>query len=210
MKRVDLVTFLGIISLTYWIIDVINNYFIHHTVWSLWISSVGIGLTAVSLLTRNTFMMTSLFCALFIVESFWTIGFFSHFFFKTSLMGLTDYLFDGRHSTTDFIITSYHIFMVPFLFIGILKEKIVHKKAWAGAALFAGVLCFFTYLLAEQHETINCVHSIEKCKPFLSFLENTTNPIRTALGVMTATLFLFIPTNYLLVKLGEKLNLSET
>lgn len=205
MKKPDTLTTLGIIALIYWAIDVFNNYFIHHTVWSLWISSVGIGLTALSLLTRNTFLMTSLFSALFIVESFWSIGFFSHALFNTSLWGLTDYLFDGTHSRTDFLITSYHLLIVPFLFIGILKERALHSRAWLGAAVFAGALAAITYFLAGQHENVNCVHTVEKCKPFMTFLEDTANPLRTALGIMIATFFLFLPTNYLLMKLMRRL-----
>jgi hypothetical protein len=201
MKKFDIVTILGIISLVYWCIDVFNNVFsLHAPLWSLWFSSVGIGLTAVALLTRNTFMLSSLFCALFVVELSWNIGFFSHLLFHKSFLGLTDYLFSGYYSEKDFIITSYHTVMLPFLLIGIWKGKTVHTHAWIGAAIFTAALTFFTYFLAGTHENTNCVHVIHDCRAFLFFLEPISNPLRTMVGVFLMTVILFIPTNYALMK----------
>jgi hypothetical protein len=204
MKKLDTVTVLGIISLVYWLFDVVNNnFFLHEATWSLWFSSFGIGLTAIGLLTRNTFLLSSLFCALFVFEMSWNIGFFSHTIFHKSFMGLTDYLFNGNYTTKDFLITSYHISMIPFLLIGIIKEKVVHKTAWIGASLFTAVAVSLTYFFAGPHETTNCVHVIDNCRLFLFYLENVSNPLRSTLGVIIVTLFLFIPTNYALIKFLE-------
>jgi hypothetical protein len=206
MRNKDTVTILGIIALIYWGIDVINNiFFLNASSWSLWFSSVGIGLTAVGLLTRNAFLLNSLFCALFVGESFWNIGFFSHLLFGKSFMGLTDYLFNADYTTKDFFITSYHIIMIPFLLIGILKEKIIYKLAWLGATGYITILSVLTYFLVGQKETVNCVHTIENCRAFLFFLDKVNNPLRITIGISLATLLLFIPTNYLLVQIVKRL-----
>ena len=202
MKKLDSITVLGIISLVYWLFDIINNnFFLHEATWSLWFSSVGIGLTAIGLLTRNTFLLNSLFCALFVVEMSWNIGFFSHLIFHKSFMGLTDYLFTGNYSTKDFLITSYHVFMIPFLFIGIIKEKVIHKTAWIGACIFTAVAASLTYFFAGPHDTTNCVHVIDNCRTFLFYLDHFSNPMRTILGIVLITIVVFIPTNYMLLKL---------
>ena len=117
---------------------------------------------------------------------------------------MTDYLFDGKYAQKDFLITSYHAVIIPFLLVGILKEKVVHKKAWIGAALFTTIVTFLTYVLVDSHETTNCVHRIDNCRPFIFYLEFVANPLRTALGIAIATVFLFIPTNYLLIKIIKK------
>lgn len=202
MKRIDLVTLLGIISLVYWFVDVFNNIFLlHDSSGSLWFSSVGNGMTGVALLTRNVFLLSSLFCALFVVELGWNIGFFSHLLFHKSFMGFTDYLFYENYTAKDFLITSYHIFIIPFLLIGILYQKRVHTKAWMGAVLFTGVISFLTYFIGGPQARVNCVHSLQNCHTFLFFLEHVANPLRTMLGIIVMTILLFIPTNYLLVKL---------
>jgi hypothetical protein len=202
MKNLDIITVLGIISLAYWLFDVINNiFFLHEAVWSLWFSSVGIGLTAIGLLTRNTFLLSSLFCALFVVEMSWNIGFFSHVLFHKSFMGMTDYLFIGSYTMKDFLITSYHVVMLPFLLAAIIREKAVHKMAWIGAAVFSAGVLTLTYFFAGPRDTINCVHTLDNCKAFLFFLDHISNPMRTILGIAVMTIVVYIPTNYLLIKL---------
>jgi hypothetical protein len=212
MKKIDIITILGIISLIYWCTDIINNvFFIRSSLWSLWFSSVGILFTAIGLLTRNSFLINSLFCALFVVEAFWNIGFFSHFLFQKSFLGLTDYLFDGNYSAKDFIITSYHMLMVPFLLIAMIKEKIIYKTAWVGAAAYTAILCLLTYFFVGHQENVNCVHTLENCESILFFLSSIENPLRVTIGITLATFIIFIPTNYLLVKLagryGSEINL---
>jgi hypothetical protein len=150
---------------------------------------------------RNTFLLSSLFCALFVVETSWNIGFFSHVLFHKSFMGLTDYLFTGSYAFKDFLITTYHIVMLPFILTALFLQKAIHKKAWVGALLFTTGVILLTYLFAGPHDTTNCVRNLHNCKAVLFFLENISNPLRTILGITIMTVAIFIPTNYMLVKL---------
>jgi hypothetical protein len=201
LRKFDIVTVLGIISLGYWVIDIFNNIFLlHEATGSLWFSSAGIGMTGLALLTRNGFLLSSLFCALFVVETGWNVGFFSHMLFHRSFMGFTDYLFNGTYTTKDFWITSYHIIMIPFIVTGLVKQKVVYKSAWIGALVFSSVLAMLTYFFAPSWETANCVHAFDNCRIVLFFIANMTNPLRTVVGVILATVLMYIPTNYLLLK----------
>lgn len=204
MKHRDSLFWLGLICLLIWIIDFFNIVFLYHKPDSLlWYSNAGLLATSISLLKRNSLLTAILFCALFMVELLWGIGFLL-LIFSQSIPGLVKEL-ALRYEIKDLVLTLYHFIIPPALLIGVLKLKKVHKHAWIGAFVYVATLSFLTYFLISPERSVNCVHPVENCRIFIPFLSTIQNPARIFIALGLLTIFVYIPSNYFLYKIGKHL-----
>ena len=206
MKKDSLTYPLGIFCLIYWLFDVINMIFIiHKPEFMLWYSSAGLFFTAIALITGNSVLISIMFCSLFLVESIWSLDFLGKIFFNKNFLGITSYVFSPSYSKKDFFMTMYHIFLPPILFFSVLKTKKVFRYSWAGSTVYLFVLLFLTYTFVSRSETVNCVHQLSQCKGLFSSIASITpNPYRVFVILTVLVVFVFIPTNYILLKIGKK------
>ncbi len=196
---------LGSIALLYWIFDFINIvFFLHDSLWLLWYSSAGLLLTAVALLTRNKKLISSAFCALFVIESVWIIDFFLMLFFKVYLFGFTSYAFSPNFSQKDFFMTFYHVLIPLFLFIGIRKTPGVDQSGWMGASVFALCLALLTYFLSNPHDRVNCLYPVDSCQTNLSFMYSLSVLQRIFIALVFLVFVVYIPTNIIIIKLKSQ------
>lgn len=195
---------LGLILLLTWIIDAFNIVFLHHKPHSLlWYSNAGLLATSIALLTRNSLLVFILFCALFVVEFLWGIGFLSLLFLH-KIPGI-NVGFEFYYLPKDFILTMYHFLIPPVLLFGVFQLKRVYKHAWIGALVYSTTLILLTYFFVTPEKSVNCVHIINHCRIFAPFLFNIENPTRIYVGLTLITLFIYIPSNYFLYKIGKRL-----
>lgn len=195
---------LGVICLTYWGFDFIANALIpHHFSWLLWYSSAGLLLTGIALITENTFLIYSLFCALFIPEMLWMVDFSGRFLFDKSLFGLTTYTHAISFTKADLYLTLYH-FLIPIsLLYAVFHTAKSYKYGWIGAIFFATTLFILTYFLVSPHDQVNCIQSFSPCKTVFSFLYAIPNPERIFLALISLVVFIYIPTNFLILRIKK-------
>lgn len=182
-------------------IDIFNKAFMAHEPGRIfWYSTVGLAFTAVALFTENSFLVTTVACALFIPEGIWTLGFFFFLFSQKSLPGVSPHAFSLSLTRYASFITLYHLLFIPSLVYAVLHLKKVSHFGWLGAFSFASIVAILTYTLNNGHDNINCIYSIQNCVSLISPLYKISNPLRIIIAVTLLTLFVYIPTNIVLSK----------
>lgn len=196
---------LGIFYVIYWLSDFFYNAIISNNFsWILWYSSAGFLLTGIALIIQNDLLIWSLFCALFAIEGFWTLDFLYGLLFQKSLVGFTSYINFSNFNIKHFYFTLYHA-LIPFgLFIAILYTRKIYKYAWIGAALFALILMFLTFLFVNPNKQVNCIYSVSQCNSVFNFLYKINNPYRSFIMLFGLIFFIYLPTNYFLIKFKKK------
>lgn len=203
MKK-DSLFYLGTLMFFFWILDAAYKTFVLHApLRTLWFSSAGLGVTTLALFTKNSFLITSMFSALTVIEGIWDVGFFSQLLFGIKIPGVAEYAFASNYPRWEFFITMYHLLLVPVVIFALIKVKKIHKLGWLGATLFTTVISFLTFFLVRGKENINCIFSQDYCQFFLKPLYQFDNPARIFMGIFILTFFIYIPLNILLVKIGR-------
>lgn len=206
MKHRKLLNLLGAICLSYWLLDFINTVLINHRPsWLLWYSSSGLFLTGIALVSANKFFISSMFSALFVAEALWSVDFLYRLSFHKNLLGLTQYAFSSDFTRKDFYMSFYH-FVIPIcLLIAVRNIQKVYSNAWIGAAGFASTIAFLTYFFTDSSDKVNCIHSFSQCQTSVfSFMFAIHNPLRIFVVLIVLVVLVYIPSNYVLVRLKEK------
>lgn len=201
-KQFDIVIkTIGLICLIYWVIDFINNVFFGNgPTWLIWYSSFGLFLTSIALISENKMLIFSMFCALFVPETIWTIDFIYVVLTHGTFLGLTNYAFSESFSKKDFYMTFYH-FLIPIgLFIAIIRTPHSYKYGWVGASIFIFTLLLLTYIFIPPSSGVNCLYQTARCKVIFSFLYNVNVYYRMLIALSGLILFIYIPTNFILNK----------
>lgn len=85
-----------------------------------------------------------------------------------------------------------------------LDLKKINPKGWIGAIVFALIVGFLTYVFGKSTDNVNCVYSTANCISNIEILYKISNPLRIMVAVFLLGIFVYMPTNYLLMRL--KLN----
>lgn len=196
---------LGLIYISYWLLDFSKNAVLTHDYsWLLWYSSAGFLMTGIALIVQNTKLIYSMFCALFVVETVWIVDLFYVIFTHRTLIGFTKYMLSPSFHVNDLFFTLYHALIPIGLLIAILQTKKTYKYGWVGAMIFATSLAALTYLLTDPNSQVNCIHTANQCNTVFSFLYRIENPYRIIIALIGLTIFVFVPTNYLLTNVWKK------
>lgn len=204
MRKYDILFLLGLFCFIYWFLDFLNIIFlVKKPTYALWFSSIGILMTAISLIRRNPVLIAVTFCTYFVMESVWVLDFLLRVFFQYDFLGLTDYLFEKGYSRKDFIMSMYHIFIPAVLLYAQLLTKTIYKYAWVGSVLYVTTLAAITYFITDKSDIVNCVHKTTKCSGFFSS-NIAPYPYYIFILIALVTLIIYIPTNYILLKVAKK------
>lgn len=196
---------LGAVCVVYWFLNFLNNAVLTNNYgWLLWYSSAGLLITGIALISQNIKLLYSVFCALFVAETLWIVDLFYITFSHHPLIGFTGYMLSSSFNTNDLYFTLYHLLIPISLFMAIHQTKKTYKYGWIGAIIFATTLITLTYFLAGPISQVNCVHSINQCHTIFSFLYGIGNPYRIIIALIGLTVFVFIPTNYILLYFKTK------
>ncbi len=211
MKKDALLFKLGLFCLFYWIIDIINIlFFVQKPEFILWYSVMGLLLTAIALILQSPILISTMFCALFLMESAYSLDFLGRILFDYHFLGISSYVFEPTYSKKDFFMAFYHFLIPPALLIAHLRTKKFYKRAWVGAIMYASTILVLTFLLVPRSGTVNCVHQLTFCRGAFSFiLYQFPYPYRIFAALVFVVLGVFIPTNYVLLQIGRKLKWKE-
>ncbi len=204
-KRKDILFYLGLLLLFFWLADSFDKIFIAHKAFRmLWYSSASLALTTIALLFKNDFLIVTAAGATMIIEGVWILGFFSILLFGRHLTGIAEYMFAPHFPKLEFAITMYHMLIVPFAILAVHRVRKISKFGWLGASSFALAVGFLTYLLVPKTENVNCVYAIDHCQSFFWYLYTISNPARIFVAVFFLTFGIYIPTNYLVTFFRKK------
>lgn len=208
-RLTDQLFVLALIALGFWIANAYLKIFILHAPERmLWYSSSGLALITIGLFTRNSFLLTAMFCALIIPESIWSVSFLSKLFFNTDIFGMVTPIFDSNFPFYQFVISMYHLTIVPSLIVGLTSVRRVHSFGWLGAFVFAITLGILSQIFSDPSENINCVLQEVggSCKLFFSYFYQFDNSFsRIILGGSIIALLVYLPLNYGLLVLAKRL-----
>lgn len=197
---------LGVLCLAYWFFDSLNIiFFIQKPDYLLWYSSSGLLLMSIALILRSPALISVMFCALFALELSWTLDFIIRIFSGKSPLGITNYLFEPEFGKKDFLMSMYHLLIPAALLYAILKTKRIFRYSWAGAAIYLSTISLLTFIFADLSSDVNCVHTPDRCKGFLSpIITVVPYPFHILASILFVTILIFIPTNYMLLKIAKK------
>ncbi|MGH7843759.1 MAG: membrane-associated protein, partial [Candidatus Binatia bacterium] len=81
----------------------------------LWFSDIALLLTVLALWLESSFLASTMAVAVAVLELTWNIGFFSHLFTGTSIMGLSGYMFDRKIPLYLRGLSLFHVILPPLL-----------------------------------------------------------------------------------------------
>lgn len=195
---------IGAFLILYWFIDFINNAVLTNDYsWLLWYSSMGLLATGIALIFQQGAVISSLFCALFVVESMWIVDFIYTITHRRVLIGFSQYILSPSFHAKDMFLTLYHILIPLCLFIAVYRIKKSYPYSWIGAIIYATTVFFLTYFLTGPTSQVNCIHSTDGCRSAYSFLYQIENPQRIIVVILIQTILIFIPTNYVLMRVKK-------
>lgn len=207
-KLADPLFYFGIITLGFWLADTYLKLFILHAPLRMfWYSSVGLGLTALAFFSRNSLLITAMFCALAVNEGLWTISFLLKAIFGADVSHIAEYMFQPSFPTHRFIISLYHLILVPSLTLAFFVTRKVHSLGFAAAYIFALAVGLLSYLFPDPEGNVNCMQrAVEgSCQVYFSFFYPASGfwPVLTV--VTGLALFVYLPVNLLLVFMAKRL-----
>jgi len=164
MKKKAVLNIIGIFFLVLGIAAILNAIHIKDYSGVLWFCYFGLILIGISILKRNSYLLTAQLNILTIPLLFWTIDFFYALFNTQSLFGIVDYFF-LRDGIIGKIISSQHVFTLPLSFYALHLLKLKKDKSWKLSFLEITILYFVTLLLTQEASNINCVY--RSCNNFI-------------------------------------------
>jgi len=155
---------------------VLNAIYLRDYAGILWFCYTGLILIGISILKRNSFLLTVQLNILAIPLIFWTIDFIYTLIFGNSLLGVVDYFFINGPLFSK-IISIQHLFTIPLSFyaLSILKSK--REDAWKLSFIEIVLIYFVTLILTPEASNINCVYGscinfVPKFYTFFWFVSN--------------------------------------
>jgi hypothetical protein len=201
----DPLLYVSILLFSFWMTDFIYKLVIQEAPTRiLWWSSSGLLLTAIGLLFKNNLLISGMFCALLVTEGLWTVSFILNFFQFQDPILIAQYAFGTYFPTLGYLITLFHLFILPALFMGLFRVKKVHTYGWVAAFLFALVISYSAMLFPDPKEDVNCTKmTLEACRIFLGIFSNFNPYLRIVLAATSLACIVFVPINLLLVLLAR-------
>lgn len=209
MRIKDPLFLLGMLSISFWILDSLNKIFILHKPYlMIWYSSVGLLLTAIGLIRKNSFLLSSMFCALLLIESMWLISFFTILIVHHPITPIANYAFAADFPRFEFFTTLYHILLVPSVVFALTLIKKVHPLGWLGAFIFATGVSLIALLITPNNDNVNCIYA--PCEELFNHLYQYPNPWRIFLATISLTFFVYLPLNIATLKLAKRFKWNST
>lgn len=164
----------------------------------LWISDIGLFLTAIALWSQSQLVMSVAAVGVLGFELFWNIDFFAQLLFHMQLTGLSDYMFKIEYPFFLRLFSLFHI-VVPVLWILYLAQYGYDKRALVYFAPLYWVSILATYWFTTPGENINWVFW-----PFVHGIQAISPQVWVFMLAVSMPLLLFLPTHVALKKLFIK------
>ena len=159
MKSRTIINSIGIIFLIFGISAIINTILNIEKGFApiLWLSYICLILLAIGVLRKDSSLIASQITIIGIPYLLWNIDFFYQLITKSSLLGITDYLFKSV-PITDKIISLQHIFNLPLSLIALHLIKLKRTDFWIISAMQITIAFIISRLTTTYKENVNCVY----------------------------------------------------
>ncbi len=192
----------------FWMADTFEKVSIQHAVSRvMWWSSIGLLVIIIGLYRRSSLILTAMFCNLFVIETLWTIGFFTYLFSNYSIphLGFAVSVFDQQHSWISFAISLFHLFLVPAILFGLLLIKKIHPFGWLLALIFHCITISIPYFIPDSSENINCSLVINYiCQNLYGLSDSRPFYLNLIFSSFYQLIIFYLPLNFLLFYLMKK------
>ena len=157
--RSFIICFIGFIFLIFGVAAVINTTFNLKAGLApiLWFSYIGLIVLAIGCFRRDSSLIASQLCIIFIPYIIWNIDFFTYLFNGSSLWGTADYFFRPGNVVGK-IITIQHLFNLPLSLFTLYLIGLKRKDFWKISAFEVTFLFFVTRFVTDYKQNVNCVY----------------------------------------------------
>jgi hypothetical protein len=160
----------------------------------LHLCDIAVVLTCIGLWTSNALLISSQAVSSLLIDVVWSLAAACRFFFRRSLVGGTDYLFDAQYPLWVRLLSLFHV-ILPILLLWALYRQGYDRRGWAlqsGIALFAFAAARFT----SPDANINFAFR----EPFF---QHAFRPaaLHVALSVLFMAIVVYLPTHLLLQRI---------
>lgn len=166
----------------------------------LWLSDIGLFLTAIALWDKSRKIMSFAAVGIFVVEFVWAIDFFVDLFLNINLIDLSDYMFDTKYPLFLRLISLFHI-LTPSMWILYLREFGYYKKAVYYFVIFYWINITLVYFFTTPSENINWVFV-----PTVHKWSSISQEIWVILLMVLYPALIVLPTHYIFKKLFKLKN----
>ncbi len=161
----------------------------------LWFSDIALFVTAAALWLESSLLVSMMALSVLVLETFWIVDFIIGLFARSSVIGLSAYMFDSKISLPIRALSLFHV-ILPLLLVWLLYRFRYDTRALVAQTLLAWVVLPVSYFLTKRSENINWVYGPgggpQKWMPA---------PLYLVLLMLAFPLVLYLPTHFVLKKL---------
>lgn len=203
----------GILGIVFWIADTYSKIFYIYTPQRIfWFCSLGFLIVLIGYFRKNSLILTSTLCLLFIIEVLWTISLFLNLTFiiagVDAFTNVSKYVFAPDYPKVRLVITMYHFLILPTIAIGLYKIKKIHKHGWIGATFLLLMFLCLGYFFPDALDNMNCSYLVkgDPCYQVFGPFYHLGYPLGYSLASILLGLVVFLPINFFASKFAEKNN----
>lgn len=161
----------------------------------LWFSDIALFVTAAALWLESSLLVSMMALSVLVLETFWIVDFIIGLFARSSVIGLSAYMFDSKISLPIRALSLFHV-ILPLLLVWLLYRFRYDTRALVAQTLLAWVVLPVSIFLTKPSENINWVYGPgggpQKWMPA---------PLYLVLLMLAFPLVLYLPTHFVLKKL---------
>ncbi|GMU19149.1 MAG: hypothetical protein AMXMBFR12_03410 [Candidatus Babeliales bacterium] len=165
----------------------------------LWISDIGLFLTVLGLLFRESLLVSMAIVGAMVTELVWCVDYFGELFFGINIIDLSDYMFDANYSFGLRGLSLFHVAMPIIWFLYLIDYGYERRAFWYMTLLY-WIMILITYLFTQPVANVNWV--------FLPLLKPAMG-IHPDLWVLLLMIFfpicIFLPTHYVCSRFFKKI-----
>ena len=161
----------------------------------LWFSDIALFVTAAALWLESSLLASMMALSVVVLESIWIIDFLIGLIARTSVIGLSAYMFDSKIPLSIRALSLFHV-VLPVLLLWLLYRLGYDRRALLAQTLLAWIVLPLSYFLTKPSDNVNWVYGMgggtQKWMPPSLYL---------VLLMIAFPLVLYLPTHLLLKKL---------
>jgi len=155
----------------------------------IWLCTIVTLLTGYAFIKKNSNVLLTSFAVSVVWELFWIIDNIYFIIMKKSIFGVIDYIFEPTTNLFKVLISSYHIFLIPFWIYGIKEIKMEKENNYPCVIIFVIFLAIISFFLGNKYENQNCI--FEPCIKqinYFYFYEITWIVVAIIVGIIFSNL----------------------
>jgi hypothetical protein len=161
----------------------------------LWFSDIALFITAAALWLESSLLVSMMALSVIVLESVWIVDFIIGLIARSSVIGLSAYMFDSKISLPIRALSLFHI-VLPALLVWLLHRFGYDTRALIAQTVLAWIVLPASYFLTRPAENVNWVYG-----PGGGPQKWLPAPLYLVLLMLAFPLVLYLPMHLLLKKL---------